>query len=243
MIRVSRIGAPPATQRLLDLRTAAVTTKGGTSADAREEWKKATTPKKHVRELLQKMAFGVQRCMYCEDSLGTDIDHFQPIAQAPARAFVWSNHLLSCSHCNSNEKRDEYPCDPAGNCLLVDPTAEDPAVHLGLLLASGLYQARTVKGEETIRVFGLNRPDLVRGRQAAFVVACAVLRDWHRHWKVDDSEEAKRIAGALQLSPFAGVISTMAGLPPTQAVLVLGAEAASAAASWHEVYGSGQKTP
>ena len=60
------------------------------------------------------MAPGVQRCMYCLDSLGTDIDHFEPKSRRPLRTFCWHNHLLACSRCNSNYKREEYPCDGFG---------------------------------------------------------------------------------------------------------------------------------
>lgn len=207
---------------------------GGTLAVARDAWNVAAAPKRHVHRLLEQMAPGIQRCMYCEDSLGTDIDHFQPIAAAPLRAFDWPNHLLACSHCNSNAKRGDYPCDANGHCLLVDPTAEDPADHLNLLLSSGSYEARTPKGEATIRVFALNRFDLVRGRQAAFVMACAVLRDLHVRLKAGDAEEAERVAEALWISPFAGVVREMARLPASTATLVLGAEAAAAVELWRE---------
>jgi uncharacterized protein (TIGR02646 family) len=150
---------------LLNRRIAKIAGRGGTPEAARAQWQNAEAAKRDVRELLERMAHGVHRCMYCEDSLGTDIDHHQPIAEAPLRAFDWLNHLLACSHCNSNYKRDAYPSDADGACLLIDPSAEDPAAHLTLLLASGEYQARGPKGEETIQVFGLNRSDLIEGRK------------------------------------------------------------------------------
>jgi hypothetical protein len=102
--------------------------------------------------------------MYCDDSRGTDIDHFEPLERAPLRAFVWVNHLLACSFCNSNQKNRKYPVDAEGACLLVDPTAEDPADHLTLRLSVGTYDPLSPKGEETIQVFGLNRSELVKGR-------------------------------------------------------------------------------
>lgn len=90
-----------------------------------------------VRSVLQGMAGGRIRCMYCEDSLGTDIHHFRPQVLAPALAFSWSNYLLACAHCNSNRKRSVFPLDRAGLPLFVDPTAEDPLEHLALLPTSG----------------------------------------------------------------------------------------------------------
>ena len=71
-----------------------------------------------VRMALERMAHGRARCMYCEESLGTDIDHFWPKATYPARTFSWPNYLLACSHCNSNLKRNEFPLDGAGQPLL-----------------------------------------------------------------------------------------------------------------------------
>lgn len=48
-----------------------------------------------------------------------------------------------------------------------------------LMLRSGAYSHRTAMGEHTIRVFRLNRPDLVAGRKDAFCfLACSALRDW-----------------------------------------------------------------
>ncbi len=195
---------------------------------ARTHWEGAEAAKRDVRQLLGRIAHGVRRCMYYEDSLGTDIDHHQPIKEAPLRAFDWINHLLACSHCNNNLKRDAYPCDADGRCLLVDPSAEDPAAHLTLLLASGEYQDRSPKGEETIRVFGLNRSDLVQGRQAAFASARASLRDWHCSRKEGDLDEAAQTAQALRVSPFAGAVRAMQQLAPVVAVTVLGPSAAAA---------------
>lgn len=238
MIPVQRIAAPAATQRLLTRRLDNVRDRGGTAAAARDEWGRARAAKQHVQELLHRMAHGVRRCMYCEDSLGTDIDHFQPIATAPLRAFDWPNHLLACSHCNSNQKRDAYPRDADGNCLLVDPSAEDPSDHLTLLLASGTYLARTPKGEETIRVFALNRVDLVQGRRAAFRMASAALCQWRSLRENGEPGEAEQLADALRMSPFAGVMRSMALLPDTVALGVLGATTAEALDAWLSSHGT-----
>lgn len=62
-----------------------------------------------IRRTLQQMAPGIERCMYCEDSQGTDIEHFWPKGRYPAGAFCWENYLLACSFCNSNCKREDFP--------------------------------------------------------------------------------------------------------------------------------------
>ncbi|WP_327044329.1 HNH endonuclease [Microbispora sp. NBC_01189] len=147
--------------------------------------------------------------MYCGDGLGTDIDHFEPLAEAPLRAFDWPNHLLACSHCNSHQKRESFPRDEDGTTLLVDPSAEDPYEHLELVLSTGVYEALTSRGGVTIGVFGLNRADLVRGRASAFVRTVSMLRDRARLLQSSDHEEAAEIAASLRDQPFADVLYAM----------------------------------
>ncbi|MET8116877.1 hypothetical protein [Streptomyces prasinus] len=225
------------TQVLLTRWTGRVRDAGGTSKAAREQWIKAQTPRKHVRTALESMTRGAVRCMYCDDSRGTDIDHFQPLENAPLRAFEWSNHLLACSYCNSNAKRSQYPVNSDGVCLLVDPSAEDPAVHLRLLLKSGLYDPvdESARGEETIRVFGLNRPDLVKGRLDAFFRACSNLRDWHRLHQ-DADPLADRLAQALLDSPFIDVVHAMIRLKPGVDATVVGQATVPALDAWRAAH-------
>ncbi|HVT09056.1 MAG TPA: HNH endonuclease [Polyangia bacterium] len=116
------------------------------------------------------MAAGRQRCMYCEDSQGTDIDHFCPKSEYPLGTFDWGNLLLACSYCNSNAKRTEFPRDEEDEPLLIDPTSEDPFEHLTFVPDTGTYQPQTTKGEETCRVFALNRQILSQGRHDAWVI-------------------------------------------------------------------------
>jgi hypothetical protein len=171
--------------------------------------------------------------MYCDDNRGTDIDHFQPLENAPLRAFEWPNHLLACSWCNSNAKRSLYPVDANGVCLLVDPSAEDPAGHLRLLLKSGLYEPvdSSAKGRETIRVFGLNRYELVKGRMDAFYRSRSMLRDWHLRCQ-DADPDADRVAQALLDSPFIDVVYAMIRLKPVVAAVVVGPETVPALEAW-----------
>ncbi|MFK4122884.1 hypothetical protein [Streptomyces longwoodensis] len=181
------------------------------------------------------MARGAVRCMYCDDSRGTDIDHFEPLERAPLRAFVWVNHLLACSFCNSTEKHRKYPVDEDGACLLVDPTAEDPADHLALRLSVGTYDPLSPKGKETIEVFGLNRPELVKGRLDAFVRACSILRDWHGLYQ-HALPDADRLAQALLDSPFIDVVHAMTRLKPGVAVIVVGEATVPALDAWRTVH-------
>lgn len=225
---------PPLTEQLaveLARRTEAIRKAGPTTATGRAAWRTARDPKAKLRTLLHRMTPGLLRCMYCGDNLGTDIDHFEPIARAPLRTFDWHNHLLACAYCNSNQKRDRFPCDPAGFPLLIDPATEDPADHLLLYLESGAYQGLTAKGHATIDVFALNsRTELVRGRRLAFTVVKTLLRDWHTRTTAGDHATAAEIADAIDLLWQADVVRAVYRLGQNRplAEVVLGAEALEA---------------
>lgn len=148
---------------------------------ARALWRQSstrTTVVAKLKKILLGMAPGAERCMYCGDNQGTDIDHHEPVVRAPLRTFDWHNHMLACSYCNSHHKRDRFPVDEHGRPLLIDPSAEDPFDHLLLSLSVGEYRPLTEKGRQSIEVFGLNRPALARGRQQAFQVVVMCLRQW-----------------------------------------------------------------
>jgi len=182
------------------------------SADAksaRRSWKGATNERKGLKQALSGMAAGIERCMYCGDSRGTDIDHFEPIAKAPFRTFEWHNHTLACTSCNSNEKRDSYPCAEDGSPLLINPTAEEPSDHLDLLLSVGEYEGITIKGSATIRVFQLNRKDLAIGRANAFIRCKSMLRDYIMLESKGRTEEAVATQLALKQLPFVDVLFAM----------------------------------
>ncbi|NKY37218.1 HNH endonuclease [Nocardia speluncae] len=234
MIPIERLPATERLVRLCDNRTEQIQELGATSKAARDTWRLAVTAKGEIRTLLEKMAPGVLRCMYCLDSFGTDIDHFEPLSLTPLRTFCWHNHLLACSRCNSNFKREDFPCDgETGECLLIDPSADDPADHLELLVAVGQYEGKTRKGIESIRVFGLNRQDLIQGRFDAYVKSCDILTSWHRKTRKGDVAGASQSAGALRREPFGDVLRALerlARLP--YASMALDEEVAESLAAW-----------
>jgi hypothetical protein len=162
-----------------------------------------------LRAVLAGMAPGAERCMYCGDNQGTDIDHHEPVARNPLRTFDWLNHLLACSHCNSHHKRDRFPVDERGRPLLLDPSAEDPFGHLMLSLSVGEYRALTVKGQESIRVFGLNRPALARGRQQAFEVVVMCLLHWPEALSGQGRYQPDRLVHVIREQPCADVCQAM----------------------------------
>ncbi|KOV68492.1 hypothetical protein ADK64_07690 [Streptomyces sp. MMG1121] len=202
--------------------TGSVVKKGADSAAATSVWGSSRAAKREIRARLHRMAPAIQRCMYCLDSQGTDIDHFQPKALAPLRTFDWLNHLLACSYCNSNVKREEYPCDEeTGECLLLDPSTDDPASHLALLPASGTYEGLTAKGRKTIVVFDLNREVLRRGRVRMYRLCRDLLPVWHAKVLLGDLEGAGETAMTLREEPFGDVLRALCRRAHTPAVAEL----------------------
>lgn len=164
-----------------------------------------------VRKVLRTMASGLERCMYCEDSQGTDIEHFWPKTPYPERAFDWHNYLLACSKCNSNEKRDQFPLDQTGKPLLIDPTstdkADDPYEHLQLSPRTGEFNKKTPRGETNIEVFGLNRSKSMReGRRNAWVALKKLIVVYATEVREDKREDAEQTLKVIQEYPFSAVL-------------------------------------
>jgi uncharacterized protein (TIGR02646 family) len=172
MRKLKRIHLSRRTQTFLQKRTIKITTKTGLSEkveEAKNLWKaKSNKAFAEIKETLRKMASGLERCMYCEDSAGTDIEHFWPKDTYPDKAFLWENYLLACSACNSNFKRTQFPLKD-GHPLLINPVEEEPRHHIGFSPSTGRYAELTDKGAESIRIYGLNRNILAEGRRLAWV--------------------------------------------------------------------------
>jgi uncharacterized protein (TIGR02646 family) len=145
--------------------------------DVAAEWKKArqTQSLKSVIATLQRMMGERQRCMYCLDSHGTDIEHFWPKEPFPARMFIWPNLLLCCAECG-RFKGNTFPL-ANGQPLLVDPTSENPWGHLDFDPLTGNIVARfradqneySGKGTATVEVLHLDRREaLAAGYQRTF---------------------------------------------------------------------------
>jgi hypothetical protein len=110
--------------------------------------------------------------MYCYESRGTDVDHFEPIKSDPLRTFDWSNHLLACGYCNQQAKRETFPRGTDGRTLLLDPFEDDSWHHMRQG-ASGELHGITESGRVTIELLRLNdRRSLVDARRLswAFII-------------------------------------------------------------------------
>lgn len=132
--------------------------------DIASTWKAARRAKDVLAALavLRRMAGPGERCMYCADSHGTDIEHFWPKTPYPERMFRWPNLLLCCTECG-RFKGDRFPLD-GGRPLLIDPTVEDPWGVLDFEPKTGIVMARfdrttdrqSPRGAATVEVLKLN---------------------------------------------------------------------------------------
>jgi hypothetical protein len=213
VIRLRRSALPATTTERLasytdDIRKQA--TEPARKARAKELWANRRQVRPALVSALAEMAPGHERCMYCGDSQGTDIDHFEPKSLTPLRTFDWLNHLLACSFCNSNQKRNRFPTTADGRPLLVDPTAEDPLDHLRLVLPLGTYRGLTDRGRACIDVFGLNdRAVLVKGRMDAYATARHSVELWRIAMDKGQSAKAAEIVRVAWNRPLVDVLVAM----------------------------------
>jgi len=77
------------------------------------EWNRArrNKPLAEAATVLRAMAGNRERCMYCGDSHGTDIEHFWPKTPYPEHMFRWTNMLLCCAECG-RIKGTQFPLSP-----------------------------------------------------------------------------------------------------------------------------------
>jgi len=171
--RVHRQALPAAVDKYLQRKAQGVAAgRGGAT-----EWEKAQKTKTigtHLVAVLRAMAGKRERCMYCNDSRGTDVEHFWPKATYPEKTFNWQNMLLACTGCN-RKKGDRFPLDSQGRALLIDPSLDDPWELLDFIPETGELTARWrtdidafhPRGEATVdaTLLPLNIEAVTTGRQ------------------------------------------------------------------------------
>ena len=149
-----------------------------------------------VRAKLTDMCRGARRCMYCEDSVADEVEHFKPKDLYPEDVFVWKNYFYACGPCNGpkNNKFKVVRADGAledvtrvrgadivppvsGSPALIDPRRENPLDLIMLDLQdtfqfSEIADSGTVdfmRAEYTIEVLRLNVRDyLIEARETAY---------------------------------------------------------------------------
>lgn len=177
-------------------------------AAARREFKNKNKPTNQafceVKRTLEEMTTGAARCMYCEDSLASEIEHYRPKALYPERTFDWFNYLYACGSCNRNKgdrfavfsselgevldvtRRRNAPIAPpaAGAAVLLDPRHDDASRLLRLDLVDTFFfvplpalgAAEDQRARYTIETLKLNERDaLVAQRREYFHAYAASL--------------------------------------------------------------------
>ena len=161
MRRVHRLALSGTVQSYLDRKQKSVS-----ALNVESVWKTArqTRTMENVVQTLKKMAGTRERCMYCMDSHGSDIEHFWPKKPYPDRTFLWPNMLLCCTECG-RFKGHQFPLSNGDQPLLVDPSAEEPWETLDFDPDTGNLTARydttsgrpSAKGEHTVHILQLDR--------------------------------------------------------------------------------------
>lgn len=160
MIKLQRLSQP----RVLEKHAAAWTARYVAEVTAATQQGKAApraSSKQYahpeVREQLRAVSY--RKCFYCETQLeegAEEVDHYIEMAERPDLAFDWGNLCLSCRKCNDKVSNKDLP---VARCVDPCDPGDDPALHLHF--DDGIIQGRFgTKGDETIRKYKLDRPDL-----------------------------------------------------------------------------------
>ena len=152
-----------------------------------KEWDYARQTKKMESVLLtlQRMMGTHERCMYCHDSHGADIEHFWPKTPYPERMFSWPNLLICCTECG-RIKGERFPLGN-GQPLLIDPTVDEPWDDLDFDPITGniapkfnlVSNSWSEKGLATVEVLQLDRREALSAgylktfrRLSSFLTRC-----------------------------------------------------------------------
>lgn len=183
-----RVQRPPLPQRaqtyLQEKHQLVVLRKKAGTLDVDTLWKQSRQTKtiSDACKLLQQVMGPRERCMYCLDSHGTDVEHFKPKATYPLSTFQWKNWLVCCTECG-RIKGSQFPT-VNGKPLLVNPTSENPWMHIDFDPDTGNLMARfeittndwSPKGAATVKVLQLDgREALAAGYRKTYLKLAEVV--------------------------------------------------------------------
>ncbi|MCU5725115.1 HNH endonuclease [Bacillus toyonensis] len=114
-----------------------------------------------IKDVLINESFG--KCVYCESKIlhidYGDIEHIIPKSKEPIKSIEWENLTLSCGKCNQ-KKSDYY--DPENP--LVHPFTDTPEEEIYYFGPIAKAVPGSLKGELTVSLLELNRPELIERR-------------------------------------------------------------------------------
>jgi uncharacterized protein (TIGR02646 family) len=134
-----------------------------------------------------------RKCAFCESRPESTsflhIEHYRPKGnrQFENLMFDWENWLAACHRCNSR-KWKHFP-DCTGQPCLLDPASEDPQKHIEFRREVPL--GRTRRGQETIKLIGLDRSPLTDER-SMWLLTIDILLLLLLHCLVPRSKDAAR---------------------------------------------------
>jgi len=137
------------------------------------------------------------KCCYCEKPIErrreSDVEHFRPKAEVRQGhehdvdrpgyfwlAYDWSNLYIACRPCNQEHKGTLFPlADPRVRMrgpddtnseapMFIDPGHEDPEDHITFDEAEICPRHASIRGDQTIRLIELGRPELNLARRLHF---------------------------------------------------------------------------
>ena len=188
-----------------------------------------------VRESLTSMCSGAQRCVYCEDSVGDEVEHIQPKDLYPCLVFVWTNYVYACGRCNGGKSnkfavisgtrlvdvtrpRDGPVVPPApGAPAFLNPRVEDPLDFLDMdlegtfwmLARDDLPDIDRERAEFTIETLKLNRDVLLQARATAFGSYRARLHEYVNERDAATADELDRLVDGIKAMPHVTVWAEM----------------------------------
>lgn len=158
------------------------------------------------------------KCAYCETAATMseviDVEHYRPKHLYWWLAYDWRNMLPVCRTCSQRYKVDRFPvlgrqaAKPGNEAdeqpILLNPYFDDPNEHIAFIgdkAATGIRAVGTTqRGQASVVVLGLNRPQLLRDRLQAWSTIDVLLRNEHR-----GATAEKLLLNLLQeWRPFAG---------------------------------------
>ena len=192
-----------------------------------------------VRESLTRMCSGAQRCVYCEDSVGDEVEHIEPKDLYPCLVFVWTNYVYACGRCNGGKSNKfaviqedrlvdvtrpqgasvvpPAPGTPARTPAFLNPRVENPLDFLDLdldgtflgLARDDLPDIDRERTEFTIETLKLNRDVLLQARATAFASYRARLHEYVSRREVTGAEELGGLVDNLKTMPHVTVWAEM----------------------------------
>ena len=188
-----------------------------------------------VRETLARMCSGARRCVYCEDSVGDEVEHIQPKDLYPCLVFIWANYVYACGRCNGRKnnkfavvaenrlvdvtrKRGAPIIAPvSGAPAFLNPRIDDPLAFLELdldgtfavLPRDELSEIDRERAEFTIETLGLNRDVLRQARDTAFRSYRARLHEYVTKRGHTAAQKLANLADGLRAMPHPTVWAEM----------------------------------